>query len=157
MRVPRYYLLFSSVLLTISWQPLQAQADDEPVSWNYQVKQINKQRYEVHLTATLENGWYIYSQYSTKEGALPTRIVFDKDIPVSLKGAVQEVGELQTIYKEVLSKVVEYYYHEVVFLQQVDYQGPRPLPISGVITYRVCHKEEGCSPKVKKPFIVMIE
>lgn len=150
--------MFSSALLIVVWQPLQAQAGDDPVSWSSRVKQINIQTFEVHLTASLEEGWFIYSQYANREGGVfRTCIFFDDGQPVEFQGAVQEVSDLQINHEEFFSKETEYYYHKVTFIQQIKYNGPRPLPITGSIRYIACHKEEGCDPLVKKPFAVIIK
>ena len=33
-----------------------------PVSWTFTAKKLGVKTYEVHMTATIQNGWHIYSQ-----------------------------------------------------------------------------------------------
>ena len=49
----------------------------EPVKWKYETKKITENRYEIHIAATMQNGWHLYSQTQPKEAvAVPTKIKF---------------------------------------------------------------------------------
>ena len=46
-----------------------------PVTWNYTAKKIADKKYELHLTATIQSNWHLYSQTQPMEAiAIPTSI-----------------------------------------------------------------------------------
>ena len=63
----------------ISIFSLNAQ-DIEPVNWDYNVNKINDNEYNISFSASILNGWKLYSQFSPDEGALPTSFRFINNI-----------------------------------------------------------------------------
>ena len=57
----------------ISIFTLNAQ-DIEPVEWEYDVNKINDTEYNISFSASILDGWKLYSQFSPDEGALPTSL-----------------------------------------------------------------------------------
>ena len=50
--------------------------DIEPVEWQYDVNKINDTEYNISFSASILDGWKLYSQFSPDEGALPTSFRF---------------------------------------------------------------------------------
>ena len=50
--------------------------DIEPVEWEYDLNKINDTEYNISFTASILDGWKLYSQFSPDEGALPTTFRF---------------------------------------------------------------------------------
>ena len=48
----------------------------QPVSWEASAKALKDNLFEIRLTAVISEGWYIYSQYMSGEGPLPTSISY---------------------------------------------------------------------------------
>ncbi|MBN8858297.1 MAG: hypothetical protein J0H29_07900 [Sphingobacteriales bacterium] len=67
----------------------------EPVEWSFFTKKLTDGSYEVHLSATIDKGWFICSQYSPKKGFSPTEIKVTQNENVKLSGKFEEVGALQ--------------------------------------------------------------
>ncbi len=63
----------------ISIFTLNAQ-DIEPVEWEYDVNKINDTEYNISFSASILDGWKLYSQFSPDEGALPTSFRFINNI-----------------------------------------------------------------------------
>ena len=63
----------------ISIFTLNAQ-DIEPVEWEYDVNKINDTEYNISFSASILDGWKLYSQFSPNEGALPTSFRFINNI-----------------------------------------------------------------------------
>ena len=59
----------------ISIFTLNAQ-DIEPVEWEYDVNKINDTEYNISFSASILDGWKLYSKFSPDEGALPTSFRF---------------------------------------------------------------------------------
>ena len=61
-------IFFSGSLGTIT-----VRAQLNPVSWSFTSKKITDKTYEVHLTATMQSGWHLYSQVQPEDAiAIPT-------------------------------------------------------------------------------------
>ena len=73
--MPKYLLL----LLFISFGFCAAAQVQHPLSWSYTAKKIADKTYEIHLTATLQDGWHTYSQSTPDGGPLPTKVTITKN------------------------------------------------------------------------------
>ena len=51
-----FLTVFFTLLLSISWA-------EDPVTWNVKSNHLGNQEYEVTITANLESGWHLYSQF----------------------------------------------------------------------------------------------
>jgi len=141
-------LCFISVALGVSAQ--------SPVSWNYSIKKLKDKTYEVHLTATLQNGWHTYSQTTPEGGPLPTSISFTKNPLLIIEGNTREEGNLQKKYEEVFGVDIKYFSNKVDFVQPVKLKASVKTAVSGIIEYMVC-TDERCLPPVKVPFKINIQ
>ena len=57
----------------------------EPVNWSFTATKISLTEFQITLTASIDEGWYVYSQEMVKKGPVPTKIDFDQNpniIPV---------------------------------------------------------------------------
>ena len=51
---------------------------EEPIKWNVRSNNLGNQEYEVTITANLESGWHLYSQFlESDEGPLSTYITYN--------------------------------------------------------------------------------
>jgi thiol:disulfide interchange protein DsbD len=67
-----------------------------PVSWSFNSKKISENVYEIQMTATIDQGWHLYSQQQPDDAiAQPTSFSFNKNPLISLDGKVKEVGKLE--------------------------------------------------------------
>jgi len=128
-----------------------------PVSWNYTQKKIGDKMYEVHLTATIEQGWHIYSQHQSKDAiALPTSVKFNNNPLVSLKGDTGEKGKLEKVKDEVMQFENHQYENQVDFVQLVNLKANVKTNVSGEIEFMACTNER-CLPAKKINFSVVID
>ena len=67
----------------------------DPVEWTFFTKKLTDGSYEVHLSATIDKGWFICSQYSSKKALSPTEIKVTASENVKLSGKFEEEGALQ--------------------------------------------------------------
>lgn len=65
----------------------------EPVKWQVKVEKKDDQTYELTYDATVEKGWYIYSQFlEGDDGPIPTAFYLSENPAVSQVGKVTESG-----------------------------------------------------------------
>lgn len=120
----------------------------DPVHWNYSIKKISGQGYELYLTATMDEGWHIYSQTQPEEAvAMPTKIQINKNPLVSLKDKPKETGTKER-YEDKQAGIIQYQYGgKVNFVQTVTLKAKVKTNLSGSITYQACTDEMCLPPK----------
>jgi thiol:disulfide interchange protein DsbD len=86
-----YHFLISITLTIFSFSNLFSQSIS-PVKWNFELKKLGKDNYELIGTATMDKTWVIYSQYTDENGAIPTEFLLnDQVIKMEEKGkAIKE-------------------------------------------------------------------
>ncbi|MES2329931.1 MAG: protein-disulfide reductase DsbD domain-containing protein [Bacteroidota bacterium] len=131
-----------SLLLTVK---LFAQTD--PVQWNNTVKKIDGNTYEIHLTASVQGSWHLYSQHTPAGGPVPTTVAFTKNPVVITQGDVKEIGEAVTKREEVFGIDVKYFSRAVDFVQLVKTKGKIKTNMTGSVKYMVCNDKECLPPK----------
>jgi thiol:disulfide interchange protein len=91
---------------------------------------------EVTFTATLDEGWYIYSSQLKVEGPEPTTFTFNKNKAAQVVGSIVPVG-FKEHFEEVWEGNVAIAYKKAVFKQKVKILGDNPT-LQGNIKYQTC-------------------
>ncbi|MBX3253224.1 MAG: hypothetical protein KF862_03700 [Chitinophagaceae bacterium] len=91
----------------------------QPVEWSFYAKKISGNTYEIHLTANIDKGWYICSQFSGKKGPSPTEIKITPVKGLSLAEKFEERGTLQKGKNAVQNYQFQYFENQVDFVQVV--------------------------------------
>ena len=121
-----------------------------PVQWAFSAKKINATTYEVHLTATIENGWHVYSQTTPEGGPVPTSIEFAKNPLLVVDGRATEIGKLEEHHEPLFGVDVKQFSNKVVFVQQVKVKGKAKTSLSGSLDFMTCNNRECLPPKTQK-------
>jgi hypothetical protein len=145
-------LLFA-LLLTFRFGIGQLQS---PVNWSFAVKKLNSLTYEVHLNASMNSTWYIYSQTTPKGGADPTKIKFTNNPLIVFQGPSKEMGNLQKKHEPLLGVDIVYFAGNVDFVQTLKLKTPVKTQVSGSIDYMVCN-DELCTRQPIKKFLLDIK
>ena len=87
-------------------------------------KKIGDKTYEVHITATIDHGWHIYSQTTPDGGPIPTSITFTKNPLVIVEGKAKEVGKLEQHHEPLFGVDVKQFSNTVDFVQLVKLKAP---------------------------------
>lgn len=132
------------ILIILLFAGIGAQAQIiKPTTWSFTSKKIKSGLYELHLTATVKEGWATYSQWTPEGGPEPTVISFDKNPNVLLGGKAKEVGVMKKKHEEVFGVDVHYYEKKVDFVQVVKVTNEKGNKvISGKVKYMTCDKEQ---------------
>lgn len=121
----------------------------DPVQWKVAIEKQSAEEYELIITATMQAGWCIYSQYlNLKEdeiGPLPTAIVFEEGDHYSLVGKTTEEGKKKEGMDPTFGVVVAKFLDEpVTFRQKIKITDPKQL-ITGYVEYMTCDDKQ-CFP-----------
>jgi len=119
-----------------------------PIQWAYTAKKIADKTYEIHLTATIQNTWHLYSQTQPSDAIVdPTEIKFNKNPLVSFDGAVKEVGKLQLFKDEKLKLSANQYSNKVDFVQVVKLRANVKTNVVGSVRFQTCDDRKCLPPK----------
>lgn len=127
-----------------------------PVKWNFSSKKMDATTYEVHLTATLEVGWHMYSQTTPDGGPVATSIEFIKNPLLLIDGPAQEIGKLEQRHEELFGVDVKQFSNKVDFVQTVKIKGKAKTAINGTIEFMTCNDRE-CLPPSSQKFSVALK
>jgi hypothetical protein len=120
----------------------------DPVKWKFATKKIDSKTYEVHITATVDKPWHLYSQSSPADGPLPTKIQFTKNPLLTLDGKTKELGEVKDTYEEVFAVTVKYFAGGADFVQVVKLKNDKiKTNLAGSVEFMACNDEQCLPPK----------
>jgi thiol:disulfide interchange protein DsbD len=118
-----------------------------PVQWSFSSKKVNATSYEVHLTASIENGWHIYSQTTPEGGPIPTSIDYLKNPLLTLNGATKEIGKMEQHNEPLFGVDVKQFSNKVDFVQVVQLKSKAKTALNGHIEFMTCNDHECLPPK----------
>jgi thiol:disulfide interchange protein DsbD len=144
------------ILLTVFSIGIASAQNLNPVSWNFSSKKINDKEYELQMTATIQQGWHLYSQTQPEDAiAQPTSFDFNKNPLLDLNGKVKEVGKMEKYRDEKLDISANQYSNKVVFVQRVKMKGKAKTAITGKLEFQTCN-DERCLPSKTVNFSIAL-
>lgn len=127
-----------------------------PVKWSFAAAPSSTDSEAIlMLTATVEEGWHIYSQFMESGGPLPTTFTFVPGKDYSLVGKVKEEGSLVKAYDETFMMNVLWFANSVTFIQRVKLNIPA-TEIKGKVEFMVCNDHQ-CLPPDEVSFILKVK
>lgn len=134
--------------LIITGSAIAASAQLNPVSWSFSAKKIADKTYEVHLTATMQSGWHLYSQTQPDDAiAIPTGFKINNNPLLVLEGKIKEVGKLEKFHDAKLEISANQYANKVDFVQVVKLKADAKTNLSGSVEYQTCDDKKCLPPK----------
>lgn len=125
----------------------------EPVHWSFDKKDLGNGEYLLSFKATIDDGWYIYSQDLADGGPLPTEFYFEPNGNVSFSHPKpKEVSDHKKEgYDNFFEMDVIKFAKEVTFQQQIKSADPT-TEISGHVRFMTCDAER-CLPPQNVEFL----
>ena len=126
-----------------------------PVSWTFTAKKKSDKTYEIHMKATLQEGWHLYSQTQPEDAiALPTSFAFNSNPLLALDGKIKEIGKVEKFSDPRLGSANQYSM-TVDFVQVIKLKVKAKTNITGNLEYQTCNNEK-CLPPKKVNFSIAI-
>jgi thiol:disulfide interchange protein DsbD len=123
-------------------------AQQNPVSWTFVSKKLSDGNYEIHMTATLEKGWHLYSQAQPDDAvAGPTTFAITSNPLIELVGKIREEGKLEKFHDKELNLSANQYSKSVNFVQTIKLKGKVKTNFSGSVEYQTCDDKKCLPPK----------
>lgn len=145
------FSLFTGLLLAVLF--IQAQS---PVSWSFTAKKIADKKYEVHLTATVQQGWHLYSQVQPEDAVVhPTSFVFNANPLLAAEGKIKEAGKMEKFHDAKLGISANQYAGTVDFVQIIKLKAKAKTNLAGTVEFQTCDDKK-CLPPKKVNFNIAI-
>ena len=145
------------IFLAFSVASFTASAQLNPVSWNFTANKIDDKTYEVHMKATIQPGWHLYSQTQPEDAiAIPTGFTLNKNPLILLEGKIKEVGKMETIHDEKLDISANQYANAVDFIQTIKLKAKAKTNLTGNVEFQTCDDKK-CLPAKTVNFTIAIQ
>ena len=138
-----FKLLFISIFLS---QPSFSQIL-EPVKWKASVEKTSDKEAVLVMTATIEKGWHLYSQFIPDGGPIKTTFTFDASPNYKTLGAVSE-GKAVEYFDKNFEMQLKYFGDKAVFKQKVALNNNTAFTIAGSVEFMVCDDERCLPPEL---------
>lgn len=137
-----------AVILSLFLFGTMAVAAQNPVTWTFTSKKLADNSYEIHMTATIERGWHLYSQVQPDDAvAGPTTFAITNNPLIELSGKIKEVGKMQKFHDKELEISANQYSEKVDFVQVVKLKGKAKTSFSGSVEFQTCDDKKCLPPK----------
>lgn len=128
---------------------------EDPVKWSFSSEAINDKEAYVVITADIDKGWHVYSQFIEEGGPIPTSFVFNKNPDFSLIGKVTESPKAVSAFDKNFGMQISWHESKVVFKQKVAINKPG-VKVTGSLEFMVCNDTK-CLPPSDVEFSVIVK
>ena len=136
---------------------ITANAQLNPVTWSFSVVKVSDKTYEIHLKATIQDKWHLYSQKQPDDAVInPTEFVINANPLFSREGKIKEVGKMEVMKDATLGISAHQYANTVDFVQKVKLKANVKTNFTGSVEYQTCDDKK-CLPPKKVNFSVAIK
>lgn len=119
-----------------------------PVTWTFTSKKLANGNFEIHMTATMEKGWHLYSQTQPDDAiAMPTTFTITSNPLIEVVGKIREEGKMEKFHDKELDLSANQYSKSVNFVQTVKLKGKIKTSFTGSVEYQTCDDKKCLPPK----------
>lgn len=122
-----------------------------PVKWAITLTPAGDGNYTFQAKATIDEGWWVYSQYlENEDGPIATTVNFDNGDHFKLVGKNKESDNAKKIFDKVFEMEVIKFQKSYTIEQKIKVTDPSK-PITGYVNFMTCN-DERCLPPTDKEF-----
>jgi len=122
----------------------------EPVKFSSKFKTLSDTEAEIRFTASIDNGWHVYSVNLPSGGPISATFNIDKMDGVKLDGKLTPATKEISKYDKIFEMNLRYFEHSAVFVQKIKIIKP-VYKIKGYMEYGACN-DENCLPPSQVSF-----
>lgn len=137
------------ILFTLLFS-LTAMAQQNPVHFSVQQKQVSPTEVEVIFTAKIDQGWHVYSTNLPADGPTSASLHVDKAEGVTPVGKLTPRGKELNVYDKTFEMKLRYFENSVGFVQRYKITA-KTYSIKGYLEYGACN-DEMCLPPTQVEF-----
>ena len=142
-----------SLLLAAASLVMCAQQDDikTPITWDNSFEMVSDTEAVASFTATIDNGWHLYSTQLPDGGPSPTIVVWDKISGLEPTGDLTPDHAPIEKVDEMFELTLSWWEQKVTLTQHFKVTDPSTVYLEGYVEYSSCN-DETCIPPTKEPF-----
>lgn len=122
----------------------------DPVKWDISAQPTAEPGvHDIIFKATVDKGWYVYSQYIEEDGPIPTAIYFDDESSFSKEGKAKESGSSRVSeYDNNFDMELVKFKKDMTLVQRIRLnKGVETATVSGYIEFMTCDESRCLPPK----------
>ena len=120
----------------------------EPVKWQTSVEKVSDSEFYLITTATIDEGWHLYSQSIPEDGPIPTAFSFNKKNNYQLIDKTTE-GKGHEEFDKVFEMNIKYFEKKAVFKQRIKVLTADKIVVEGTVEFMVCN-DTNCLPPTEE-------
>lgn len=125
----------------------------DPVSWKFGAENISDKEATLVITANIEPGWHVYSQFIEEGGPIPTSFKFQED-GFRRVGSVTESPKAISAFDPNFNMQIAWHKNQVRFSQKIKLLRPN-IEVKGTLEFMVCN-DTNCLPPEEVPFSISV-
>jgi hypothetical protein len=138
------FIFFGTIILTATIVKAQL----NPVNWTFTAKKIADKTYEIHIKATIQSGWHLYSQTQPEDAIVnPTAFTLNNNPLLIVDGKIKETGTVEKFHDAKLNISANQYSNTVDFVQKIKLKAKAKTNFSGNVEYQTCDDKKCLPPK----------
>jgi|694.fasta_scaffold01605_15 thiol:disulfide interchange protein DsbD len=118
-----------------------------PVKWKYTVEKNGTENATLVITAKIDKGWHLYSQFVGDGGPIPTTIKFKSSNEYTLVGKTEESPKPHTVYEELFGMKVPFFEGNATFKQKIKVTSAKDFKVNGTLEFMVCDDKQCLPPE----------
>jgi len=126
----------------------------DPVKWSFSSEKLNDNEHNLIITAKIEKGWHVYSQFIDDGGPIPTSFKFKSSPDYKLVDKVTESPKAVSAFDKNFNMQIAWHKDQVVFKQKISLLVPK-TSIAGTLEFMVCN-DERCLPPAEVDFTIVV-
>ena len=136
------------IVILVLFSALGSQAQLNPVTWSFSANKVSDKMYEIHMKATIQNGWHLYSQKQPEDAiAIPTAFTIRANPLFKPDGKIREVGKMELMKDAALGVSANQYSNSVDFVQKIKLKSNAKTNFNGSVEYQTCDDKKCLPPK----------
>lgn len=127
---------------------------EDPVHWSYKSEKVSETEFDLVITATIDKGWHVYSQFIGDGGPIPTSFKFTPSSTYKLKGTVSEMPKAVSAFDKNFDMQIAWHKDKVDFRQRIVLNAAKTT-VAGILEFMVCNDQK-CLPPAEIEFQIPV-
>ena len=127
---------------------------EDPVKWSYKSEKVSETEFDLIITAKIDKGWHVYSQFIEDGGPIPTSFKFSPSNAYKLKGTVSEIPKAVSAFDKNFDMQIAWHKDKVDFRQRIVLNTAKTT-VAGVLEFMVCNDQK-CLPPAEVEFQIPV-
>ena len=126
---------------------------DNPVKWSFSTEKLSDTQIKITYTGRLNEGWYIYSQFTEDNGPLPTLITYEGNQTVKIAANTETGSKIEGFDPLFDVNVIKFSYKSPYVIEHIVDVSNINAPIKGFLSYVSCD-DHMCTPPIDVEFLL---